>query len=306
MTAPTWMPLHVAAYLADTTHLSTAEHGAYLLLMMHYWQRGGLPDDDAKLARVARLTLKEWMSIRPTIADLFRDGWSHGRIDEELTKAAGLIDQRRNAGKASAERRAQRKSNERSTSVGTVAPAKGQQASGQLHKQEQEGNPTDSPQEPRDVRAAAPVPALALVPEEPKPKSFQQIVNAEFEERFWPSWPNKVGKPKARVAYFVARKRAEADQIMAGLERYVATKAPDRPWLNPATFLNQDRFNDEPAPVAPGREPRHNPMLRAMAEMAADSSDDGRRSDGPRRIAFGDRAGGDFDGDFEPSPADDV
>src|SRR6266498_2784415 len=47
------LPLWTDAYIADTTHLSDAEHGRYLLMLMHLWRTPNkkFPNDDAWLAR---------------------------------------------------------------------------------------------------------------------------------------------------------------------------------------------------------------------------------------------------------------
>jgi len=58
------MPLFVADYRSKTSHLSAAQHGAYLLLIMHYWETGGLPSDDGALARVASMSPSEWKKNR--------------------------------------------------------------------------------------------------------------------------------------------------------------------------------------------------------------------------------------------------
>ena len=99
------MPFYVAEYLADTTHLNTVEHGAYLLLIMHYWQHGRLPQSDDKLATIARLSEHDWQAIRPTIIELFSPDWRHKRIDHELKSAESLVKKRREAGKAGASAR---------------------------------------------------------------------------------------------------------------------------------------------------------------------------------------------------------
>ncbi len=96
------MPFYVGDYLADTGHLSTVEHGAYMLLIMHYWQHEGLPTEGAKLARIARLGQADWDAIRDTIADLFGDNWTHKRIDAELARASETVAKRSAAGKANA------------------------------------------------------------------------------------------------------------------------------------------------------------------------------------------------------------
>jgi uncharacterized protein YdaU (DUF1376 family) len=93
-----WMPLYVGDYMRDTMHLRTVQHGAYLLLMMHYWARGGLPDDDGQLARITRLSLKEWLRHRPVLLALFHDGWKHRRLDAEMGRAMKKITQCREAG----------------------------------------------------------------------------------------------------------------------------------------------------------------------------------------------------------------
>lgn len=66
------MPLFTDAYLGDTTHLSTLEHGAYLLLLIVAWRNGGhLPNDDKLLARYARLNGQQWARVRATLMEFF-------------------------------------------------------------------------------------------------------------------------------------------------------------------------------------------------------------------------------------------
>lgn len=90
-----WMPFYIAEYLADTGHLNTTQHGAYCLLIMHYWRTGGLPDDDRQIANIAKLSLRIWQDIKPIIQDFFHDGWKHKRIDHELAHADDISGKRR-------------------------------------------------------------------------------------------------------------------------------------------------------------------------------------------------------------------
>lgn len=93
-----WMPLYVGDYLGDTGHLTTAQHGAYLLLMMHYWRKGELPDDDRQLSKITKLPLKAWHEYRPTLQDFFHSGWKHKRIDAELERMMRVSEKRAIAG----------------------------------------------------------------------------------------------------------------------------------------------------------------------------------------------------------------
>lgn len=126
MAALPYIQLYVADYLADTMHLTTEEHGAYLLLIFNYWQTGK-PIPKSRLARIARLSNERWISVELSLNEFFNDNgeeWVHARIDRDLDAVYATQNQRSAAGKASAEARKnkkptkpQRESNARSTPV---------------------------------------------------------------------------------------------------------------------------------------------------------------------------------------------
>jgi uncharacterized protein YdaU (DUF1376 family) len=121
MAALPYMPLFVADYLADTADLSTAQHGAYLLLIMNYWQRGGpLPDDDARLAKITGLTSRNWLQMRSRIEEFFESGngfWKHARIDHELSRVEAKSLKSKKAAQASVQRRFGERSTDGETGV---------------------------------------------------------------------------------------------------------------------------------------------------------------------------------------------
>jgi Protein of unknown function (DUF1376) len=72
-------------------HLSTEQHGAYLLLLFHLWCRGILPDDDVVLAQITGLSISAWSTARAVLGEFFeiRDGlWHHGRVERERSRIA--------------------------------------------------------------------------------------------------------------------------------------------------------------------------------------------------------------------------
>ncbi|NIA67793.1 DUF1376 domain-containing protein [Pelagibius litoralis] len=83
-------PLFTDAYLGDTTHLTTIEHGAYLLLLIAMWRskENKLPNDDKLLARYAKLTAGQWRRVKPVLWPFFiesSDSITQGRLTDEAT-----------------------------------------------------------------------------------------------------------------------------------------------------------------------------------------------------------------------------
>lgn len=87
-------PISISAYIADTQHLSTLQHGAYLLILMTMRRAGGwIPDDDRKLANIVKLTVAKWKQIAPDIRSLLisKEGkLSQKRILSDIEKQRDL------------------------------------------------------------------------------------------------------------------------------------------------------------------------------------------------------------------------
>lgn len=138
------------------------------------------------------------------------------------------------------------------------------------------------------------LPSLESLPVKKESKRDPRARASEFDQ-FWELYPNKVGKQAARVAFEAVMRRAAVafDQLMTGLGTYVA-KTDDRPWCNPATWLNQHRWEDKPA------RPHNGKSVLAAADRAIErfgGMEAARAyvpgSEGPRPLSL----------DFGPSPA---
>jgi uncharacterized protein YdaU (DUF1376 family) len=81
---PSW-PFYIDDYERDTDGLRHAlEHGAYFLLLKHYWKHGALPAGEDQLRKIAAVDTVQWRRLRPVLQHFFYDGWTHPRLERDL------------------------------------------------------------------------------------------------------------------------------------------------------------------------------------------------------------------------------
>lgn len=67
-----WMPIYCGDWLKDTSHLSQGQHGAYFLLLIHYWQKRELKADKKQCYRIARaFTQEEIENVDAVLSEFF-------------------------------------------------------------------------------------------------------------------------------------------------------------------------------------------------------------------------------------------
>ncbi|TGU93476.1 helix-turn-helix domain-containing protein [Mesorhizobium sp. M00.F.Ca.ET.151.01.1.1] len=65
-------------------------------------------------------------------------------------------------------------------------------------------------------------------------------------ESWWMLYPEKVGRGAASKAFDRALRKTSLEALIAGVQRYITSKPADRAWCHPSTWLNQERWTDEP------------------------------------------------------------
>ncbi|MDE3796626.1 DUF1376 domain-containing protein [Sinorhizobium meliloti] len=94
-----WMKLYIGDELSNTSHMTPAEFGSYMLLKMHYWRFGCLPTDDERLARIAKVSPEQWREVMPAIGPLFEEDWRSQKLEEQRAEAEEKHQKRVEAGK---------------------------------------------------------------------------------------------------------------------------------------------------------------------------------------------------------------
>lgn len=69
--SPASIPFYTADFLGGTKYLSANEIGAYVLLLIHQWEKGYLPNDESRLIQVSRMTRGQWAKSRERILEKF-------------------------------------------------------------------------------------------------------------------------------------------------------------------------------------------------------------------------------------------
>lgn len=220
-----WMPLYIGDYMSGTSRLTTEQHGAYLLLIMDYWKNGALPDNDAILAQITRLSPDAWSMHRAVLEHFFtveNGEWKHKRIEREMNAARDKKQKASEKAKAAAQARWEKEADQQAKQEqsGEQCSKHATSNTQAMHEECPSPSPSPSPlQTPAPSEKKSPQAAGSGEPGTKKKNTYPE----EFE-RAWKAYPKRNGDNPKRSAHqaWAARVKSGADPeaIIAGVQRY--------------------------------------------------------------------------------------
>jgi len=217
-----WWPRYVGDYQRKTAHLTLAEHGAYTLLLDHYYATSKpLPANASVLHRICRAFAPDEQQAVQSVIDQFftltEDGYHNKKADEQLSKRGEISEKRK---RAAEKRHSKPDANAPANAYANACPIA----------------PTSTSTSTSTV--------IVTTKDNIPPDGFDE---------FWKVYPKRMGKGAARKSYAAAVKKADPERIISAAKAFASlpeTKKENYKFCPyPATWLNQERWADEPVTV---------------------------------------------------------
>ena len=206
---------NIGDYLSHTRHLTPIEDICYRRALDYYYlHETPLTSDIQKLARLLMLTdyQIELMSVLDEFFVVVADGFTNPRADEEIKQYQSFSE----AGKRGAAKRWSQ-GGDRGANRGAIDPP----IANNNHK-------------PLTINHK---------PKEKQSREISLVVYDDFDT-FWQSYPQKVGKEAARKSWH--KLKPNINKILSALSWQIESDQWRKGYIpNPATYLNQGRWQDE-------------------------------------------------------------
>ena len=252
-----WSRFFWSNFLAATSGMTSSETGIYIKLLglMYESEDGWIKDDRRRLARQCGASNSAYKAAFEMLVETGKIIIDNGYLsNKRVLEERSYMSKRSDVARENAKSRWGEKPNKNNGSINATAiPPQSGRICHDDANQNQNHIQKSSPSE-NNARAR----------------------QGWFDE-FWELYPNKVGKRAAREAFERALKRETWPRMKAGLHRY-KRKTDDRPWCHPTTWLNQDRWLDEPA-QQPGRLDGVMDLINSLPSSKEKQDDDERGSD---------------------------
>ncbi len=237
-------PLYADDFLSGTADMSAEEVGAYIRLLCHQWSKGGLPNDEPRLARMAGLMGSPSLGyvvakFRPCDDGCLR----HPRLESIRAERDAFKARQAHSGAAGAERRWGTKRNNGNPNGNPMATPL---AKAWPEDSSPSPSPVIPPIAPQGGQETPPEPPA---PKRRKPRANLPLIPAPGFDLFWAAYPAKLAKTAAIKAW---NRLTPDDATTSRIVADVQARRNSHDWTkdmgqfipHPSTYLNQRRWED--------------------------------------------------------------